>query len=130
FREGAAAGAATEAPGLGADARAGAAVVLPAALETLRRDRPPPPLTFFWPVQEEVGLYGARHVGLGLLGKPKLAFNWDGGDADKLTIGATGAYRLQITVEGLASHAGGAPEYGVSAIVIAGRAIADLDQHG
>src|SRR5439155_22627516 len=77
-----------------------------------------------------VGLYGARHVGLNLLGKPRLAFNWDGGDADKLTIGATGAYRLQITVEGLASHAGGAPEYGVSAIVIAGRAIADLDQHG
>jgi tripeptide aminopeptidase len=116
--------------GLGADDRAGAAVVLTAAMEILRRGLPHPPLTLFWPVQEEVGLYGARHVSLNLLGKPKLAFNWDGGDADKLTIGATGAYRLQITIEGLASHAGGAPEYGVSAIAIAGRAIADLDEHG
>ncbi len=118
------------ATGLGADDRAGAAVVLTAATEILRRGLPHPPLTFFWPVQEEVGLYGARHVGLGLLGKPKLAFNWDGGDADKLTIGATGAYRLQITIEGVASHAGGAPEHGVSAIAIAGRAIAELDRSG
>lgn len=116
--------------GLGADDRAGATVLLTAALEILRRKLPHPPLTFFWPVQEEIGLFGARHVALGLLGKPKLAFNWDGGDADKLTVGATGAYRLQITIEGLASHAGGAPEMGVSAIAIAGRAIADLHEHG
>ncbi len=98
---------ADRATGLGADDRAGAAVVLTAATEILRRGLPHPPLTCFWPVQEEVGLYGARHVGLNLLGKPKLAFNWDGGDADKLTIGATGAYRLQITIEGVASHAVG-----------------------
>jgi len=121
---------ADKATGLGADDRAGAAVVLTAALEILRRGLPHPPLTFFWPVQEEVGLFGARYVALGLLGKPKLAFNWDGGDADKLTVGATGAYRLGITIEGLASHAGAAPELGVSAIAIAGRAIADLDQNG
>ncbi len=121
---------ADKATGLGADDRAGAAVVLTAALEILRRGLPHPPLTFFWPVQEEVGLFGARHVGLNLLGKPKLAFNWDGGDADKLTVGATGAYRLQITIEGLASHAGGAPEHGVSAIAIAGRAIADVHENG
>src|SRR5207237_3942977 len=118
-RKGKAVGAAEKASGLGADDRAGAAVVLTAAREILRRGLPHPPLTVFWPVQEEVGLYGARHVGLNLLGKPKLAFNWDGGDADKLTIGAPGAFRLQITIEGLASHAGGAPEYGVSAIAIA-----------
>jgi tripeptide aminopeptidase len=121
---------ADKATGLGADDRAGAAVVLTAALEILRRGLPHPPLTFFWPVQEEVGLYGARNVALNLLGKPKLAFNWDGGDANKLTIGATGAYRMQIVIEGLASHAGGAPEMGVSAIAIAGRAIAALHENG
>src|SRR5262249_7372007 len=58
---------ADKATGLGADDRAGAAVVLTAATEILQRKLPHPPLTFFWPVQEEVGLYGARHVGLGLL---------------------------------------------------------------
>lgn len=116
--------------GLGADDRAGCAVVLTAALEILRRKLPHPPLTFFWPVQEEVGLYGAHHVKLGLLGKPKLAFNWDGGPAGKVTIGATGAYRLSISIGGIASHAGGAPEHGVSAITIASLAIADLHHNG
>ncbi len=41
-----------------------------------------------------------------------------------------GAYRLSIDVEGLASHAGAAPEHGVSAIAIAGLAIADLQRSG
>lgn len=116
--------------GLGADNRAGASVLLATALAILRQGLPHPPLTFFWPVQEEVGLHGARHARLSLLGKPKLAFNWDGGPAEKLTIGATGAYRLKITIEGRASHAGGAPERGVSAIVIASLAIADLQRNG
>ncbi|MBI2824575.1 MAG: M20/M25/M40 family metallo-hydrolase [Planctomycetia bacterium] len=116
--------------GLGADDRAGCAVILTAALEILRRKLPHPPLVFLWPVQEEIGLYGARNANLALLGGPKLAFNWDGGPAEKLTIGATGAYRIQIMIEGLASHAGGAPERGVSAITIAGLAIAELARDG
>lgn len=118
------------ATGLGADDRAGCAVVLTAALEIVHRRLPHPPLTFFWPVQEEVGLYGARFAKLSLLRKPKLAFNWDGGPAEKLTIGATGAYRMTIEITGLAAHAGGAPEQGVSAITVAGLAIADLQSHG
>ena len=115
---------------LGADDRAGCAVVLTAALEIVRRKLPHPPLTFFWPVQEEVGLYGAHYVDLKLLDKPKLVFNWDGGSHEKLTVGATGAYRITIDVQGIASHAGGAPEQGVSAITIASVAIARLHEQG
>ena len=63
---------------LGADNRAGAAVVLTAILEILKQNLPHPPLTLFWPVQEEIGLLGARHVSLSKLGGPKLCFNWDG----------------------------------------------------
>jgi tripeptide aminopeptidase len=116
--------------GLGADDRAGCAVLLTAALEILRRKLPHPPLTLFWPVQEEVGLYGAHFARLSWLKKPRLAFNWDGGPAEKLTVGATGAYRIAVEIEGLASHAGGAPEHGVSAISVAGLAIAELERHG
>lgn len=115
---------------LGADDRAGAAAVLNAALEILRQKAPHPPLTFLWTVQEEVGLLGARHARLGLLGKPRLAFNFDGGSSQKLTIGATGGYRMEIEVEGIASHAGGSPEHGVSAIAIASLAIAELHREG
>ena len=54
----------------------------------------------------------------------------DGGAPEKLTIGATGGYRATIGVHGIASHAGGAPEMGVSAITIAALAIADLQCSG
>ena len=73
--------------GLGADDRAGAATILSAALAILREKLPHPPLTFFWPIQEEIGLYGARHAEVKLLGGPKLAFNWDGGTAEKAYTG-------------------------------------------
>ena len=91
---------ANPASGLGADDRAGCAVVLTAALEILRQKLPHPPLVFFWAIQEEVGLYGARFADRALLGNPKLAFNWDGNNAERLSIGATGAYRLTIELEG------------------------------
>jgi tripeptide aminopeptidase len=115
---------------LGADDRAGAAAVLSAALEIIERSLPHPPVTFLWTVQEEVGLFGARHVRRSLLGKPRLAFNFDGGSPYKVTVGATGGYRMTIEVRGIASHAGGAPERGVSAIAVAALAIADLHRGG
>ena len=115
---------------LGGDDRAGASVVLTAALEILRNNLPHPPLTLFWPVQEEVGLVGARNVSVSKLGKPKLAFNWDGGPANLLVIGATGDVAIEIDVEGIASHAGAHPEDGVSAAAIASLAIADLVENG
>ena len=116
--------------GLGADDRAGAATILTAALEILEQKLPHPPLTFCWFIQEEIGLYGARFVQKSLLGKPAMCFNWDGGACEKVTIGATGGYRMVIDVEGLASHAGVCPEKGVSAIAIASLAIADLARGG
>lgn len=116
--------------GLGADDRTGTAMLLSVALEILRRDLPHPPLSFLWTVQEEVGLYGARLARLAMLGKPHLAFNFDGGAADKVTIGATGGYRMQIHISGVAAHAGVVPEKGVSAIAIAALAIAELHRDG
>jgi tripeptide aminopeptidase len=116
--------------GLGADDRAGTAVVLAAALEVLSKGLDHPPLTFLWTVQEELGMVGARYLRLGLLGRPRLAFNFDGGSYEKITIGATGGYRLTIGVSGIASHAGIAPEQGVSAITIAALAITKLYRGG
>lgn len=116
--------------GLGGDNRAGAAVLLVAAIEILARGLPRPPLTLAWFVQEEIGLQGSHHLQPTLLGKPKLAFNFDGGCPEKLTIGATGGYRMEIDIRGVASHAGGAPEHGVSAIAVASLAIADLHRDG
>jgi tripeptide aminopeptidase len=115
---------------LGGDNRGGCGAILSALITILKEDLPHPPLTFLFTVQEEVGLLGARHVSLSKLGKPSLCFNWDGGAPNMAVIGATGDDHLDITVHGLASHAGAHPEDGVSAVAIAGLAIADLQQNG
>jgi tripeptide aminopeptidase len=115
---------------LGGDNRAGCAVLLSTALAILEERRPHPPLTFLWTVQEEAGLFGARFVRLPMLKSPKLAFNWDGGPANRVVLGATGGYRMNIEVEGVASHAGVHPERGVSAIAVASLAIAKLVENG
>ena len=115
---------------LGGDNRAGACVVLTTALEILKRKLPHPPLTLLWPVQEEVGLVGARHVGVSKLGNPKLSFNWDGGPPNMLVVGATGDVNIEVEVSGIASHAGAHPEDGVNAAAIASLAIADLTRDG
>ena len=118
------------ATGLGADDRSGCAVVLATALRILRQKLPHPPLTFLFAIQEEVGLYGARFVKAADLGRPKLAFNFDGGAVEKITVGATGGHRLDIRITGTPSHAGVAPEKGVSAVAIASLAIASLVNDG
>jgi len=115
---------------LGGDNRSGVAIVLATALEVVGGDLAHPPLTFLWSVQEEVGLQGIKHADLGRLGKPQMGVNFDGGEYEELTIGATGAYRLAIEIHGRASHAGIHPEDGVSAITIAAVAITQLHRDG
>ncbi len=111
---------------LGGDNRAGAAVVLTAITEIVKRELSHHPLTLLWPVQEEVGIVGVRNVTVSKLGRPKLAFNWDGGPPSVLVTGATGDINIEIEVNGIASHAGAHPEDGVNAAAIASLAIADL----
>lgn len=112
--------------GLGADDRAGVAAVLTAAIETLESGEPYPPLTLCFFVQEEIGLQGSRHITISKLGNPSLALNFDGGAANKMTIGATSGERIRIRLKGIPAHAGLAPQEGASTITAAGLAIARL----
>ncbi len=116
--------------GVGADNRSGCGALVVAAIEILTRKLPHPPLTFLFTVQEEIGLVGARYVDTSQLGSPELAFNFDGSEPHCVEIGATGGYKLKIDVHGIASHAGGQPEHGASAAMIAALALADLWKHG
>jgi tripeptide aminopeptidase len=116
--------------GLGGDDRGGVAVCLTVLRELLRQRLPHPPLTLFFPVQEEIGLYGARYCSVNKLGKPAFGFNWDGSEPETVCIGATGDYAIEVEIFGHPSHAGVHPELGVSAIAIASLAIADLTENG
>jgi tripeptide aminopeptidase len=81
-------------------------------------------------VREESGLWGARHVKTADLGSPVMAFNYDGGSASNVTIGAVGADRWQVEIFGRASHAGVAPERGISSTMILALALAEVKAGG
>src|ERR1700751_4034810 len=76
---------------LGGDNRAGCGVLVPLAAELAKQNLDPPPITLLFCVREESGLYGARHVKTDDLGAPVMAFNYDGGSASHVPIGAVGA---------------------------------------
>jgi tripeptide aminopeptidase len=115
---------------LGGDNRTACAALVTLVETLLRGNLPHPPLTILFTVGEEVGLLGARHVDLDHLGRPEMGFNIDGGNPAEVAIGAVGADRWEAEVRGKSSHAGVAPERGVSAALIASRAIADVARRG
>lgn len=121
-----------EGKGLGADDRTGCAVLLHVARLLAERKGDHPPTTILFLVQEEVGLVGSRGLDKKLLGDPLpvCCFNYDGGDPTEIETAVTGTERFTIDLKGVAAHAGGCPEKGVSCAVIAARAIAELESNG
>ena len=59
-----------------------------------------------------------------------MGFNFDGRSAADVMIGAVGADRWEVEIVGRASHAGGAPERGISATMILAEALADVRAGG
>jgi tripeptide aminopeptidase len=115
---------------LGGDNRTGVACLVTLAATLLQHPLPHPPLTLLFTVREESGLFGARYLDVERLGGPVMGFNVDGGKAKELTIGAVGAERWEVEVEGKAAHAGVHPEKGISATLVAALALAEIKKGG
>lgn len=115
---------------LGGDNRTGVACLVTMIETLLKRQIPHAPLTALFTVREESGLWGARFVDPKDLGHPVMGFNVDGGSARAITIGAVGAERWDAEVFGRAAHAGAHPEQGISATMVASRALTWIHQHG
>lgn len=115
---------------LGGDNRTAVAALVTMIETLLERRLPHPPLTVLFTVAEEVGLWGARLVDLEDLGGAAMGFNVDGGKPGRIITGAIGADRWEVEVRGRSSHAGLAPEEGISAGLIAGRAISQVARGG
>jgi tripeptide aminopeptidase len=115
---------------LGGDNRTGCAVLATLAAELAKQKLDHPPITLMFCVREESGLWGARFVDKVDLGNPVMAFNYDGGAASNVVIGAVGADRWEVEIFGRASHAGGAPERGISSTMILGLALAEVKKGG
>jgi tripeptide aminopeptidase len=115
---------------LGGDNRTGCAVLATLAAELLCQAPDHPPLTLLFTVREESGLWGARHVCPKDLGDVEMGFNYDGRKAADVIIGAVGAERWEAEIFGRASHAGTAPERGISATMILAEALAAVRHDG
>ncbi|MGI9425918.1 MAG: M20/M25/M40 family metallo-hydrolase [Hyphomicrobiaceae bacterium] len=115
---------------LGGDNRTGCGVLVTLVAELRRLKLDHAPLTLLFTVREESGLWGARKINKADLGGVKMGFNFDGSAASNVIIGAVGADRWEAEIHGLAAHAGGAPEKGVSATLILAEALAALNKDG
>jgi len=110
---------------LGGDDKSGVAAILE-TLRVLREERiPHGPLDVLFTICEEYGLLGAKHFDAGRLrARTGLVLDVDG--ACELVVRAPAANKLAFTVHGLEAHAGVCREQGISAIRIAGEAIAAM----
>jgi tripeptide aminopeptidase len=115
---------------LGGDNRTGCGVLVTLAAELAKQKPDHPPITLMFCVREESGLWGARFVDQMDLGNPVMAFNYDGGSASKIVVGAVGADRWEVEIFGRASHAGVAPERGISSTMILSLALAEVQKGG
>jgi tripeptide aminopeptidase len=115
---------------LGGDARTGVAVLVVVA-ETLIKNRlPHPPITLLFTVREESGLHGARELNPADLGGAVMCINVDGQSASDLIIGAVGQENWEVEIRGKASHAGVAPEKGISATLVGAMALTEARRGG
>lgn len=115
---------------LGGDNRTGCAVLVTLAAELARQNLDHPPLVLVFCVREESGLWGARYIDMERVGPVKIGFNFDSSRPSDVVTGAVGADSWRAEIVGRASHAGVAPERGISATMIAAMALAEVRAGG
>jgi len=116
--------------GLGGDDRAGCAAIVSAIEEMLKKSIPHPPITLLFTIAEENGLHGSSAVLFSDLGHPAMGFNLDGQDPNEIIIGAMSAARWEAKIKGKSSHAGLEPQKGISAGLIAAKALTAVAETG
>jgi tripeptide aminopeptidase len=113
---------------LGADNKAGCAVILEAIASTLADGAPHRPVEVAVSRGEEIGLVGAQHMDYARV-RAKLAIVIDSGGPPSSIQGASPySYGYRVEVHGKAAHAGVEPEKGIPAISIAAEAVLGLPQ--
>jgi tripeptide aminopeptidase len=110
---------------LGGDDKSGCAVII----ETIRclqeQNIPHAPIDAVFSICEEVGLLGAKYVNVERL-RARYGIVFDSDDPGFLFTKGPSANHFEFRIYGLESHAGVAPEQGISAIKIAAEAIAAM----
>ncbi|UQD52652.1 hypothetical protein C0971_11905 [Bacillus methanolicus] len=111
---------------LGADDKAGLAVMLETVRVLKERNIPHGTIQFIITVGEESGLVGAKALDSSLV-KAKFGYALDSdGKVGNIVVAAPTQAKISAVILGKTAHAGVAPEKGVSAITIAAKAIAKM----
>ncbi|MUG22703.1 M20/M25/M40 family metallo-hydrolase [Paenibacillus macerans] len=112
---------------LGADDKAGLAVLLEVIQVLREREIPHGKIQFVISAGEESNLRGARALDVKHL-DAKFGFALDtNGEVGTICVGAPTLARVEIEIFGKSAHAGVNPEDGISAIQVAGKAIARMN---
>jgi tripeptide aminopeptidase len=110
---------------LGGDDKSGCAVILETVRCLQEQNIPHAPIDAVFSICEEVGLLGAKHLDLSKM-RAKYGIVFDSDDPGFLFTKGPSANHFEFKIHGLESHAGVAPELGISAIKIAAEAIAAM----
>src|SRR5256714_1962605 len=110
---------------LGGDDKSGCAVIIEVIRCLQEQNVPHAPIEAIFSICEEVGLLGAKNVDVSKI-KSKYGIVFDSDDPGFLFTKGPSSNELVFKVYGLESHAGVAPEDGISAIKIAAEAIAAM----
>ena len=111
---------------LGSDDKSALAIILEVMDVLLEKDLPRPPIEVVFTICEEIGLQGALHMDLSLV-EAKIGYILDSTEVDGIVTNAPSSNHLNIQIHGRAAHAGAEPEQGISALVVASKAIAGLE---
>jgi tripeptide aminopeptidase len=110
---------------LGADNKAGVAVIME-VLKTIRAEKlPHGDLDILFTVSEETSLTGSKYVDRKFL-KADFGYILDGGEVEEIINNAPSQDSFDITITGRAAHAGVHPEQGINAIQVASEAISNM----
>lgn len=111
---------------LGADDKAGIAIMIELIKRLKEQHIPHGPIEFILTAGEEVGLLGAKAVDMSMLEATYGYVLDNGGPVGGIITASPSMYRLDVKVTGRAAHAGLEPENGISAIEVVAQAISRM----
>ncbi len=111
---------------LGADDKAGIVAILEAIRAITENNLPHRPIEIVFSIGEEGGVNGAKQVEFSKLTAKKGIVLDSGGSPGKIVISAPGQNRINARIIGKTSHAGGCPEEGISAVMVAAQAVSNM----
>ena len=115
---------------LGGDDKSGVVGILEGVRMLVEENAEHGDIQILFTIAEEGGVNGSRCMDRSKL-KAEVAYALDGeGAPGEVVIGAPGQYKWKISVHGKTAHGGVEPEKGINAIMIAAKALAEVERYG